>query len=117
MTSPSKNLQFLVLILFAILFLGHCSPLTTNSNDAPSPLLKQVCSHTKTLDFCIASLNSDAKVDTKGLSHISLEISLSSAKENNAFISAMLKTTKDPGVKRGLKHCTVNYGGSLYALQ
>ena len=119
MTTSSQTLKSLGLKLLVILSLNLCSTIKTNP-DEPSSLLNQVCSQTNTPDFCISSLGSYPEAATANLNvlaHISLEQSLSSAVDNNAQISAMLKNTTDPGVKLGLSHCTVNYSGSIYALE
>ncbi|KAF8409807.1 hypothetical protein HHK36_005886 [Tetracentron sinense] len=99
-------------------FVAHLS-LLVNPNDA-SELVTRVCKQTESYVFCVATFDTDPrapKADLKGLAYISFNISLSVATNTSALISQLLANAPDPGLKQGLDHCLLNYGGAVYAIQ
>ncbi|XP_015881184.1 pectinesterase inhibitor-like [Ziziphus jujuba] len=88
--------------------------------DAASNLLNEVCSKTPTPNFCLSTIGAEpgaATADLKGLDDIALHLSLRTAAQNNALVQTLRQNTTEPVLSGNLAHCSVNYGGAIYALQ
>ena len=119
MASPNHSMLFLCFSFLPFLFFHSCSALPFNPHDAFS-LVDQICGQTKDVKFCQSTFNSNPRATTanlKTLCFIILKISYANATDNEAYIAELLNNTKDRAVKQGLHHCTINYLGSVIALE
>ncbi|KAJ0102432.1 hypothetical protein Patl1_03719 [Pistacia atlantica] len=114
MAIENHHFLFLVsqLVIIPLLF--------QHSSFAATQLVNQVCQDTQDSDFCVRTLSADQRsgnADLKGLARIALELSSAQAKGTQDQIQTLL--SREPGLdfKSVLDHCTINYAGSVYALQ
>ncbi|KAJ0988515.1 hypothetical protein J5N97_006871 [Dioscorea zingiberensis] len=120
----ASYISTLALFLSITFFSGTVSASRRLAGDSNiTSLISSTCSHTLYVDVCMASLQSHASsqtADLHGLASISINVTVSQAKENINFITTMKdhpSSPQDEYVSSCLDDCLIQYGDAIDDLE